>query len=84
MRKNELVFGLCLCLPWTQAHAYIDPDIVNVLYQILYVTVFGAIVGWVARPWDYLRSLYRRLTGRVDPATSLTDEEEKGRMGPPA
>ena len=42
------------------AFAYVDPGILGMLYQTLYVLVFGVLATWVFKPWQYIRKLFRR------------------------
>jgi hypothetical protein len=58
-----LLAGLLL-VP-SPAHAYIDPGILGILYQAAYALIFGTFVALVLRPWQYLKGLYGKLTGRT-------------------
>jgi len=40
--------------------AYVDPGLVASGYQIVYTVIFGLILGWLLRPFSYMRSLLRR------------------------
>jgi hypothetical protein len=57
-----LVAGLVLIS--SPAYAYIDPGILGVLYQAAYALVFGAFVALVLRPWQYMKGIFAKLTGR--------------------
>jgi hypothetical protein len=54
-----------LLLISSPAYAYIDPGILGVLYQAAYALVFGAFVALVLRPWQYLKGVFARLSGRT-------------------
>jgi hypothetical protein len=46
------------------AYAYIDPGILGVLYQAAYALIFGTFLALVIRPWQYLKGVFGRITGR--------------------
>ena len=56
-----------LLLVTSPAYAYVDPGILSVLYQAAYALVFGALAALVLRPWQYLKAIFARLTGRQAP-----------------
>ena len=56
-----------LLLITSPAYAYVDPGVLGVLYQAAYALVFGALAAFVLRPWQYLKSLFARLTGQKAP-----------------
>lgn len=58
---QQLVFilGGVVSLP-KAAFAYVDPGILSVLYQAIYVVVFGAAATFIFKPWNYFRSLFRK------------------------
>lgn len=62
--KTSLILALLLFCP-RPAAAYVDPGVVGSLYQIIYVVVFGALLGFVARPYKYLTSLFDRLKKKL-------------------
>ena len=78
-------FGLlaALLLVSSPAYAYIDPGVLGVLYQAAYALVFGAFVALVLRPWQYLKGVFAKLTGRHDPAdrvrTGTAPESDRDR-----
>ena len=43
-----------------QAFAYVDPGLLSSLYQIIYAILAGAVFAWIAKPWNYLKSLSGR------------------------
>jgi len=53
-----------LLLISSPAYAYIDPGILGILYQAAYALVFGAFVALVLRPWQYLKGIFARFSGR--------------------
>ena len=60
-RKLHLaVLVLAFFLPARTAHAYVDPGVLSVLFQALYVTMFGAAAAFIFRPWNYLKSLFKK------------------------
>lgn len=42
------------------AAAYVDPGILPLVYQAAYALVIGAVVAFVIRPWNWIRSLFSR------------------------
>ncbi len=61
LRKIELaVLVLTLLIPARVAYAYVDPGILSVLFQGLYVVVFGAAAAFIFRPWNYLKSVFNK------------------------
>jgi len=40
--------------------AYVDPGTVSMVIQGLFAVVFGAATAWVMRPWQLLKSLFRK------------------------
>jgi hypothetical protein len=62
VRFLSLLAGLLLVS--SPAYAYIDPGILGVLYQAAYALIFGAFVALVLRPWQYLKGVFARLSGR--------------------
>ncbi len=69
------VLVLALLLIPRTAQAYVDPGIMSVLFQALYVVFFGAAAAFILRPWAYLKSLFKK--GEPDAAaTPERDMEE--------
>jgi len=66
MRQVFWVVLFIFLLPAT-AHAYVDPGFLGSLYQMAYVLVFGVLAGWVLRPYRYITSMFKKLTGRSKP-----------------
>lgn len=50
------------------AQAYVDPGILSVLFQGLYVAFFGAAAAYILRPWTYVKSLFKKGKPGVTPA----------------
>jgi hypothetical protein len=46
------------------AYAYVDPGIVGVLFQYIYVVVFGVLSVWFLRPFKYFKNLFKRIKSR--------------------
>ena len=68
MRFLSLLAGFVLIS--SPAYAYIDPGILGVLYQAAYALIFGTFIALVMRPWQYLKGIFGRITGRGgEPAT---------------
>ena len=44
----------------SDAQAYIDPGVTYAMIQGLFAVAFGAAVGWVLRPWRYIKGLFSR------------------------
>ena len=59
IQRLVLVLGIVLGLPKV-AFAYVDPGILSVLYQAIYVVVFGAVATFIFKPWNYVKSLFRK------------------------
>ena len=53
------------------AFAYIDPGTVSMVIQGLFAVVFGAATAWVMRPWQIVKSLFRK--SKAEPSTSKPD-----------
>ena len=68
------VLILALLLPAKTAYAYVDPGILSVLFQGLYVAVFGAAAAFIFKPWNYLKSVFRK--GKPDPQAALEQETD--------
>ena len=62
----------------TAAAAYIDPGIVSTLVQALFAAGLGAVSMWIIRPWEYLRSAFRRSGRRRRPESPSQPSEERG------
>ncbi len=80
VRFVSLVAGLLLVS--SPAYAYIDPGILGILYQAAYALIFGAFVALVLRPWQYLKGVFARLTGRpqgdaIDGSRTESDRERR-------
>lgn len=59
-----------LLLSAVPARAYVDPGIVGSLYQLVYVAVFGVLLGYLCKPlkaaaalWERARAALRRRRG---------------------
>jgi len=50
---------LLLILYPTPAWAYVDPGIMASLYQLVYVLIFGVLLGWIIKPYRYFRSFFK-------------------------
>jgi hypothetical protein len=55
------------------AYAYVDPGILTVLYQMIYVAGFGILAAVVFAPYRYLKSVWRELLGRDSSDKRNTD-----------
>ena len=71
MRFVSLLAGLLLIS--SPAYAYIDPGILGVLYQAAYALIFGTFIALVMRPWQYLKGIFGRITGRSGDSATRTD-----------
>ena len=60
MRKILLIVLIVIVTVPGTAYAYVDPGIISMLYQILYIFIFGAISLLIFRPWGYLKSLFKK------------------------
>jgi|APTNR8051073442_1049403.scaffolds.fasta_scaffold115986_1 hypothetical protein len=40
--------------------AYVDPGFFGSFYQAAYVLVFGVLLGWVLKPYQFLKGLFTR------------------------
>jgi hypothetical protein len=40
--------------------AYVDPGFFGSFYQAAYVLVFGVLLGWVLKPYQFLKALFAR------------------------
>jgi len=62
-----LPLALLVLLCPAAAEAYVDPGLISVLYQFLYVAVFGTLASLVFKPWRYVRSWFGgKTTGEAD------------------
>lgn len=59
-KKIFFVWLLAASMAATDAHAYIDPGVTYAMIQGLFAVLFGATVGWVLKPWRYLKGLFGR------------------------
>ena len=68
-----LIFGVLY--PET-ALAYVDPGIVSLLFQTLYVAVFGAAAAFIFKPWNFLKSRFKKpkTTTRSDSNSQSTEQ----------
>ena len=71
---GSVLFLFILVLP-APALAYDDPGILEVLYQAMYVFIFGSLVAWILRPWNYVKGLLGRFRKRATGADA-TDSNE--------
>ena len=71
---GSFVFLLIIALP-SPVLAYVDPGILAVLYQAIYVFIFGSLVAWVLRPWNYVKGLLDRFRKRT-PRSHAADSNE--------
>ena len=59
-KKIFLIWFLAAVMVATDAHAYIDPGVTYAMIQGLFAVLFGATIGWVLKPWRYLKGLFGR------------------------
>lgn len=60
-RTGNIVLGLGIVVGFPKvAWAYVDPGIVAILYQAIYVAVFGALAAFIFKPWNYLKSFFQK------------------------
>jgi len=59
MTINRVIMSVFLMLMPLSAYAYIDPGVMGAVFQSLYVLIFGFIMAWVIRPWEYIKSFFR-------------------------
>jgi hypothetical protein len=69
------ILVLALLLMPRTAQAYVDPGILSVLFQGLYVAVFGVAAAYILRPWTYLKSLFKK--GKPDVTAAPERDMEK-------
>ena len=60
MRLRILGIFLTVTLFPGIAFAYVDPGILSILYQFLYVAGFGALGLFIFKPWRLVRSWLKR------------------------
>ena len=54
-----------------------DPGIVNVFSQYLYMIVFGLLGAFVFKPFHYIKHLFMRLFGNEKENKDLDDRSEE-------
>jgi len=42
------------------AHAYVDPGIVGAFFQVVFVVIFGSLLAFIVKPFEYIKSLFRK------------------------
>jgi hypothetical protein len=71
-----LIFAaLLLSLP-SPALAYIDPGILTVLYQVVYVSVFGFLAIFIFTPYRYMKGLLQKLFGNASAERDESDSAD--------
>ena len=78
MLRKIAIVALVLAGWPTAAAAYIDPGIVSTVVQALFAAGLGAVGMWIVRPWDYLRSAFRRAGRRPRSQSSPQPSKERG------
>ncbi len=68
------ILVLALLLMPRTAYAYVDPGILSVLFQGLYVAVFGVAAAFIFRPWNYLKSVFKK--GKPDADVTAAPERD--------
>lgn len=58
------------------AMAYVDPGIVSVVFQMLYVAVFGATAAFIFKPWNFLKSLFKKPRTKKQPDSESGSSEQ--------
>lgn len=54
-----LITAIFLIFP-KPAYAYVDPGIIAVLFQYIYVVVFGFLAVLFLKPTQYIKSLFKK------------------------
>ncbi len=55
-----MALSLGLTIP-IAAQAYVDPGTVGALYQVLYILLFALISFTIMKPYNYLKSIFKKL-----------------------
>lgn len=58
----------------SNAHAYVDPGIVGVMFQYVYALIFGAVFIVFVRPIKYIKQLLQKF--RKTPKSSALESPE--------
>ena len=77
LARPSLVGLVCLLLlVAVPAHAYIDPGVLGMLYQGLYVLVLGGFATFVLKPWRFLKARFGRNTTKQ--VAEVADDVDAG------
>ena len=56
--------------------AYIDPGLLSLVFQVVFVSILGALFTWLAAPWRWLRGMFRRRRGPDSDEGTLVETDE--------
>ncbi len=59
-----LVLVLAIVLFPSVAHAYVDPGFLSMLFQLIYVFIFGTLATFIFKPWRYMKSLFKKSSSK--------------------
>ena len=58
--------------------AYVDPGFFGSFYQAAYVLVFGVLLGWVLKPYQFLKGLFTRKKEGLQSPVNVTPDPSAG------
>lgn len=69
------VFLFLIIFP-RQSFAYVDPGFLSVIYQYVYIVIFGILTALILRPWNFLKSLFKKRVSEP-PRSTENDRHDK-------
>jgi len=73
MRLLVLFLGIVL-FP-SVAYAYVDPGFLSMLFQLIYVFIFGTLATLIFKPWRYIKSLFKTSSSKKEPESENESQE---------
>lgn len=75
LRLAVIVFAAYVFIP-SPAYAYVDPGLVSMVIQGLFVAVTGFVAVYVLGPWRWFKSLFTRSKPAAHPVTKTTSGQD--------
>jgi nitrate reductase NapE component len=57
------------------AYAYVDPGFLSILFQLVYVFIFGTLATLIFKPWRYIKSLFKTSSSKKESESENESQE---------
>ncbi len=70
-----LVLVLAIVFFPSVGYAYVDPGFLSMLFQLIYVFIFGTLATLIFKPWRYIKSFFKASSSKKESESENESQE---------